>query len=97
MTRPVAETNEPLPPELNRTLAFCKRSSHCLVDSKLYFSFSCLAGGALKSHIPSSAVADVIEAITNAMVNKPSFREIIPQHKALKKPRQLSVSSCSSS
>src|SRR4051794_38590388 len=51
--------NEPDPPELNRTLAFCRCSSHCGVGSKLYFCFSCAAGGLLNNHIPSSAKAVV--------------------------------------
>src|SRR5436305_15294263 len=55
MARPSAETNEPLPPELKRTLDFCRCSSHCGVGSKLYFSFNCLSGGLLNSHMPSSA------------------------------------------
>src|SRR5439155_10368994 len=53
MQSPLPETNDPLPPELNRTLAFCRCSSHCGVGSHRYFSFNCLSGGLLNSHIPS--------------------------------------------
>src|SRR5438046_8797000 len=60
--------NEPLPPELKRTLAFWRCSSHCGVGSKLYFSFSCLRGGALKSHITSSAIATVASPARQVIV-----------------------------
>src|SRR5205809_1120849 len=56
MTRPSAETNEPDPPLLKRTEDFCTCSSHASVTSKPYFSLSCLPGGLLNSHMPSSAL-----------------------------------------
>src|SRR6266566_6544736 len=94
MTRPFAETKEPLPPELKRTLAFCKCSSHCGLGSKLYFSFSCLSGGALNSHIPSSAIAAAAKPITQAIVIALSLGEFekaigIGQHRTLTRTRQL--------
>ena len=60
MTSPLGETNEPLPPELNRTLAFRRCSSHCWVGSNWYLSFSCLSGGLSNNHMPSSAFANEI-------------------------------------
>src|SRR6266568_5440337 len=94
MTSPFADTNEPLPPELKRTLAFWRCSSHCGVGSKLYLSFSCLSGGALNSHIPSSAVATVAKPIRQPMVIELSFRKLekaisIGQHKMSMRTRQL--------
>src|SRR6266571_6649161 len=94
MTSPFAETKEPLPPELNRTLAFCRCSSHCGVGSKLYFSFSCLSGGALKRHIPSSAIAAVAKPIRHVIMIALSFREFvkaisIDQHRTPTRTRQL--------
>src|ERR1051325_9970217 len=86
MHNPFGEINEPLPPELKRTLAFCRCSSHCGVASKLCFSLSCLSGGALNNHIPSSAEAEV-KAI--AMMSGVKIREIIRQHRAVNKSRQL--------
>src|SRR5438552_3297230 len=56
MTRPSAETNEPEPPLLKRTDDFWTCSSHASVTSKPYFSLSCLRGGWLNSHMPSSAL-----------------------------------------
>ena len=44
MTKPSAETNDPLPPLLKRTLAFCRWSSQGVVASKPYF-FLQLRGG----------------------------------------------------
>src|SRR5437764_1033031 len=49
MQSPLPETNDPLPPELNRTLAFCRCSSHCGVGSNRYFSFNCLSGGLVRT------------------------------------------------
>ena len=94
MARPFADTNEPLPPELNRTLAFCRCSSHCCVGSNSYFSLSCLSGDALKSHIPSSAAADAMQPNTLTTANDLSVGEIsetvnIEQHKMLTSARQL--------
>src|ERR1051326_3807054 len=54
MTRPSGETNEPEPPLLKRTDDFMTWSYQALSFSKLYFSLSCLTGGLLNSHIPSS-------------------------------------------
>src|SRR5205814_10635419 len=92
--------NEPLPPELKRTLAFWRWSSHCGVGSKVYFSFSCLSGGALKSHIPSSAIAHATKQVVHAMTNARSFCDVenavsIAEHKMLACVRQLSSYSCS--
>jgi hypothetical protein len=94
ITSPFAETNEPLPPELNRTLAFCRCSSHWGVGSNWYFSFSRFSGGALKSHIPSSANADAAKLVAHAMAKTGNFgREIklmsIAQHRMLLYVRQL--------
>src|SRR5205809_4660325 len=94
MTSPFAEMNEPLPPELKRTLAFWRCSSHCGVGSKLYFSFSCLSGGALNSHIPSSAAAAAAKAMRQPMVIETSFPKFekalsIGQHKVPMRARQL--------
>src|SRR5438034_4990730 len=89
MQSPVAETNEPLPPELNRTLAFCRCSSHCGVGSNWYFSFSCFSGGALKSHIPSLARADTEQPMAQVVAMQHSFREITCQHKMPRCARQL--------
>src|SRR6266478_8362974 len=94
MQSPVAETKEPLPPELKRTLAFCKCSSHCGLGSKLYFPFSCLRGGALKSHIPSSAAADATNPIAHATANDFSLCDVeravsIAQHRTLTSAQQL--------
>src|SRR6266700_8337578 len=94
MQSPVAETNEPLPPELKRTLAFCRCSSHCCVGSKLYFSFSCLSGGVLKSHIPSSAIAAVAKPVRQAIVIALSFCGLkkgisIGEHRTPTRTRQL--------
>src|SRR5262245_5764771 len=55
MTSPSAETNDPEPPLLNRTLECCTCSSQAFVGLKLYFSCSSFVGGLLNSHIPSSA------------------------------------------
>src|SRR5947207_12694106 len=88
MTRPVPDINEPLPPELKRTLDFCRCSSHALVGLKLYFSFSCLVGGALNSHIPSSARANIAKPTMHRIVSKLSFRGIIGHHRASWKARQ---------
>src|SRR5262245_36873736 len=55
MTSPSAETNDPEPPLLNRTLECCTCSSQAFVGLKLYFSWSSFVGGLLNSHIPSSA------------------------------------------
>src|SRR5262249_47669161 len=93
MTSPFAATNEPLPPELKRTLAFCRCSHHCCVGSHSYFSLSCLSGGALKSHIPSSAAADPAQAIAHTAASDLSFREvskavIIDQLRMLTRARQ---------
>src|SRR5437879_7522483 len=94
MTSPFAETNEPLPPELKRTLAFCRWSSHCSVGSNWYFSLSCFSGGALKSHIPSSATADATKPIVHATANERSFCDVekavsITEHKTIASARQL--------
>src|SRR6266700_6981520 len=94
MTRPFDETKEPLPPELKRTLAFWRWSSHCGVGSKLYFSLSCLSGGALKSHIPSSATAVPAKLIRQPMIIEASFPKFakvisIGQHKMPMRARQL--------
>ena len=93
MTRPFPDTNEPLPPELKRTLDFWRCSNHCWVGSNWYFSLSCLSGGALKSHIPSSASADATQTIAHATASGPSFREVpeavnIGKHKMLTDARQ---------
>src|SRR6266404_544131 len=77
MTSPSAETNDPLPPELKRTLAFCKCSSHCPVGSKLYFSFSCFSGGLLNGHIPSSADAATAPEIEIIMTARRTERKFI--------------------
>src|SRR5256884_4662538 len=45
----------PISPLLKRTDDFWTWSSHVSVTSKPYFSLSCLRGGWLNSHIPSSA------------------------------------------
>src|SRR6266536_6136227 len=94
MTRPFDETKEPLPPELKRTLAFWRWSSHFGVGSKLYFSFSCLSGGALKSHIPSSAIATVAKPVRQMIVIALSFCGLkkginIGQHRTPTRTRQL--------
>src|SRR6266480_1922637 len=94
MQSPLAETNDPLPPELTRTLAFCRCSSHCGVGSNWYFSFSCLSGGELKSHMPSSALAMRARPNTEAIMIEPIFRGLenainIAQHKTLTTARQL--------
>src|SRR6266403_2861479 len=94
MQRPVAETKEPLPPELKRTLDFWRCSSHCAVGSKLYFSFSCLSGGTLKSHIPSSAIAAVARPIRQVIMIALRFREFVKaisigQHRTPTRTRQL--------
>src|SRR5207237_8149883 len=94
MTRPLEEMKEPLPPELKRTLDFCRCSSHCGVGSKLYFSFSCLSGGTLKSHIPSSAIAAAAKPIRQVIMIALSFREFvkaisIDQHRTPTRTRQL--------
>src|SRR5438067_6980284 len=87
--------NEPLPPELKRTLAFCRCSSHWGVGSKWYFSLSCLSGGALKSHIPSSAAADAIKPVAHTTTNNNrSFCDVekavnIAEHRTLESARQL--------
>src|SRR6266567_4108455 len=74
MHRPVAETNDPLPPELNRTLDFWRCSSHCLLGSKLYLSFNCLMGGAVLSHIPSSPNARSLRPATSKQRQSRIFR-----------------------
>src|SRR5439155_19541207 len=51
-----SKTNEPDPPLLKRTEDFCTCSSQASVTSKPYFSLSCLPGGLLNSHMPSSAL-----------------------------------------
>src|SRR6266581_183686 len=94
MTSPFAEMNEPLPPELKRTLAFWRCSSHCGVGSKLYFSLTGLSGGALKSHIPSSATAAAAKPVRQPMVIETSFPKFekaisIGQHKTPMRARQL--------
>src|SRR6266566_9437100 len=94
MTSPFAETKDPLPPELKRTLAFWRWSSHCGVGSKLYFSLSCLSGGALKSHIPSSAIAVVAKPIRQVIVIALSVCEFVKaisigQHRTPTRTRQL--------
>src|SRR5712671_1870876 len=94
MTNPFAETKDPLPPELKRTLAFWRCSSHCGVGSKLYFSFSCLSGGALNSHIPSSAAAAPVKPMRQPMIIEASFSKFekaisIGEHKMPMRARQL--------
>src|SRR6266699_6977354 len=94
MTRPFDETQDPLPPELKRTLAFWRCSSHCGVGSKLYFSFSCLSGGALNSHIPSFANAAAAKPIRQVIVIALSLGEFekaisIGQHRTPTRTRQL--------
>src|SRR5260370_37389187 len=80
MHRPVAETNEPLPPELNRTLDFWRCSSHCLLGSKLYLSFNCLMGGAVLSHIPSSPNARSLRPKSRSEPKTAERNLRIPQH-----------------
>src|SRR3954470_19145390 len=57
MTSPSAETNDPDPPELNRTDDFWTWSSQPGGGVKSYRSFRCFSGGLLNSHMPSSAGA----------------------------------------
>jgi hypothetical protein len=57
---------------------------------------SCFSGGALKSHIPSSAAADVTQAIAHTTASDLSFRECregvnIGKHKMLTSARQPPV------
>src|SRR5688572_30184533 len=73
MTKPSAETNEPEPPLLNRTLERCTCSNHSLVGLKSYLSCSSLAGGLLNSHIPSSA--EVLPSRTRLTKTKAAIRE----------------------
>src|SRR6516162_4284871 len=63
MTRPSAETNDPEPPLLKRTDDFWMCSSHLAVGWKSYFSLRILVGGALNSHMPSSAFALVFASV----------------------------------
>src|SRR4029077_15822354 len=99
ITRPLAETNDPLPPELNRTLAFCRCSSHCGVGWNWYLCLSCFSGGELKSHIPSSASADATKPVAHAIANVRNFfsdekMASIAQHRALTCARQLLCYPC---
>src|SRR5437762_2183448 len=55
ITRPSAETTEPEPPVSKRTQERWRCSSHSGMGVKWYLSWSCLVGGALRSHMPSSA------------------------------------------
>jgi len=47
ITRPSSETNEPDPPELNRTDDFIRWSSQASVSSKPYFARICSLGGSV--------------------------------------------------
>src|SRR5437868_3081641 len=84
MHRPFGETNEPLPPELNRTLAFCRCSSQSFVGSKLYFFLNCLRGGLLNSHIPSSPKACPLQA-TNKIDNETKNLRICHHNRGAKR------------
>src|SRR5579859_3917889 len=74
MTSPSAETKDPEPPLLKRTDDFCTCSSHSAVGSKSYFSLSSLVGGALNSHMPSSAFALVCASVMRVTVMMPENR-----------------------
>src|ERR1043166_3555061 len=74
MTSPLADTNDPLPPELKRTLDFWRCSSHCGVGSNWYFSLNCLRGGLLKSHIPSSAMTETAGRKSNRKAKRQKVR-----------------------
>src|SRR4051794_7468885 len=74
MTRPSAEMNEPEPPELKRTDAFCKCSYQASGLSKPYFCLSCLRGGLLNSHMPSSAGAGLVGIIRGTTARERSQR-----------------------
>src|SRR5256885_394031 len=89
MHNPFAEMKEPLPPELKRTLAFWRCSSHCGVGSKLYFSLNCLSGGLLNNHIPSSPNARPLRA-TNKIDKEAAERILrICQHNRAAKRDKL--------
>src|SRR5206468_11530073 len=70
MTRPYGDTKDPEPPLLKRTEDFCTWSSHSLVSSNPYFSLSCLRGGLLKSHMPSSAWTETGRGCDNTVMDK---------------------------
>src|SRR5580700_9142826 len=55
MTKPLADTNEPLAPLSNRTLLFWMCSNQAASGVKWYFSFNCFSGGALNNQAPWSA------------------------------------------
>src|SRR5205807_6246180 len=79
MARPVEETNEPLPPELKRTLDFCRCSSHCRVGSNSGCSFNRWSGGLLNSHIPSSPNARSLRPPSKIKQRRARILNI-PQH-----------------
>src|SRR6266436_7302626 len=54
-TSPSADTKEPVPPLLKRTVASCTFLSHASVTSKPYFFLISALGTLLKVHMPSSA------------------------------------------
>src|SRR5262249_27593125 len=74
MTRPSAETNDPEPPLLKRTDDFWMCSSHLAVGSKSYFSLRIFVGGALNSHMPSSAFALVFAMVMSVIAMIPVRR-----------------------
>src|SRR6516164_4218606 len=79
ITSPVGDTSDPEPPVEMRTHDFCRCSSHAAVGSKPYFSFSCFAGGRLKSHMPSSADArprPARQAVTTRQVRNEGAKRV---------------------